>query len=138
MMRMKTQVIGWNEFCNGPVVKYQVIDLERIKKALLKKENIIKIAGITLVLLIGLPDITHAAAATGIDIAAEKIYKKLMNLGKWVIVIKGGIDTIQSAVQGDLQSAKKNFLGYLMVYIVLWALPWGLKQVDILFADMGV
>ncbi|OMF54661.1 hypothetical protein BK138_16000 [Paenibacillus rhizosphaerae] len=135
---MKTHVIGWSEFCKGPVEKSPVIAWDRIRKALLKKETIIKVAGVTLVLLIGMPDVLHAASATGIDVAAEKIYKKLMNIGKWVIVIKGGIDTIQSAVQGDLQSAKKNFLGYLMVYVVLWALPWGLKQVDILFSDMGV
>lgn len=135
---MRTHVIGWNEFCKGPVEKVPVVDWEKIRKALLKKEAIIKIAGVTLVLLVGMPDVLHAASATGIDVAAEKIYKKLLNVGKWVIVIKGGIDIIQSALQEDVQSAKKKFLGYLMVYVVLWALPWGLKQVDLLFSDMGV
>lgn len=140
---MKTQVIGWGEFYQSrPVVDPAVIvELEQIRGALIqaitKKETIIKVAGITLFLLVGIPCVTHAAG-TGIDVAAEKIYRKLMNVGKWVIVIKGGIDTIQSAVNGDLQASKKNFLGYLFVYIILWALPWGLKQVDVMFADMGV
>ena len=139
----KTQTVSWESFFANshqrPLAPVVVIDLDRLGKdilcTLVRKEMIIKVAGITLFLLIGLPGTSHAA--TGIDIVADKLYKKLLNVGKWVIIIKGGIDTIQNAVQGDLQASKKNFLGYLLVYIVLWALPWGLKQVDIMFADLG-
>lgn len=141
---MKTEVVGWGDFFQNksaaglPAIIIETDQLRNsVIRAITKKENIIKIAGITLMLLVGIPGVTHAAG-TGIDVAAEKIYRKLMNVGKWVIVIKGGIDTIQSAVNGDLQASKKNFLGYLFVYIILWALPWGLKQVDVMFADMGV
>lgn len=122
---MKTATIKWNDFFANeptPVVS---------KKA----ETIIKVAFVGLTTFILFTDVTFAASS--IDTAANAIYRKLLNIGKWVIIIKGGIDTIQNAVQGELQSAKKNFLGYLLVYVVLWALPWGLKQVDLLFSDMG-
>lgn len=146
MIKMRTQVVGWEEFFDRkPSAPAQaiVIEVERIRAAAVKaisdKDVIIKVAGVAAALLIGIPDVTHAAGytVTGIDAAASQIYRKLLNVGKWVIIVKGGIDTIQSAISGDLQSAKRNFLSYLLVYVTLWALPWGLKQVDTMFADMG-
>ncbi|MEK4355226.1 hypothetical protein MKX41_31025 [Paenibacillus sp. FSL R5-0475] len=138
----KVKTVNWCDFfiehkrLEEPVITINLDGIcEKITKSVMKKETLIKVAGITLLLLIGLPDTSHAA--TGIDAVADKLYKKLLNVGKWIIIMKGGIDTIQSAIQGDVQSAKKNFLGYLLVYVVLWALPWGLKQVDVVFADMG-
>lgn len=138
----KVKTVNWCDFfiqykqLREPVIIINLDDIrEKITKSAMKKETLIKVAGISLILLIGLPGTSHAA--TGIDAVADKLYKKLLNVGKWIIIMKGGIDTIQSAIQGDVQSAKKNFLGYLLVYVVLWALPWGLKQVDVVFADMG-
>lgn len=138
----KVQTVSWDSFFadrNQLSSCVVVIDLDHIRneitRALMKKETIIKIAGITILMLVALPGTSHAA--TGIDVVADKLYKKLLNVGKWIIILKGGIDTIQNAVQGDLQASKKNFLGYLLVYVVLWGLPWGLKQVDTLFADLG-
>jgi hypothetical protein len=138
----KVQSVRWGEFfiekkqSQEPFIFIDFDDIRlKFTRAIMKKETLIKVAGITLLLIIGLPGTSHAA--TGIDAVADKLYKKLLNVGKWIIIMKGGIDTIQSAIQGDVQSAKKNFLGYLLVYVVLWALPWGLKQVDVVFADMG-
>lgn len=138
----KVQSVRWGEFfiekkqSQEPFIFIGFDDIRlKFTRAIMKKETLIKVAGITLLLIIGLPGTSHAA--TGIDAVADKLYKKLLNVGKWIIIMKGGIDTIQSAIQGDVQSAKKNFLGYLLVYVVLWALPWGLKQVDVVFADMG-
>lgn len=139
---MSIQTVKWDDFFKKEKQEQQVlvIDLEevksKIKTAIMNKETIIKIAGITLVLTLALPQLTHAAGATGIDAAATKLYRKLLNVGKWVIIVKGGIDTIQSVVQGDMHHAKKNFLGYVLVYTILLALPWGLNQVDSMFADM--
>jgi hypothetical protein len=76
-------------------------------------------------------------ASTGIDVGAEKLYQQLMKIGKWVIVFKGGWDTIHSTVQGDFESAKKRFLSYLLIYLILLGLPWALGQVDTLFHDMA-
>lgn len=138
---MRTQTVEWKGFfekSSQQELSTLVIDMNDIKKGFIKiatnKQVLIKVTVLSIALIMGMPDMTYAS--TGIDIAADKIYKKLLNVGKWVIVVKGAIDTIQNAISGDLQAAKKNFLAYLMVYVILWALPWGLKQVDTMFADM--
>jgi hypothetical protein len=118
--------------------KCYVIDTRMIGKDIARKLSsqgtIVKAAGLTFVLLTALPDVSFAAG-TGIDVGAEKIYKKLLNVGKWVIIVKGGMDTIKSVADGDLPSAKKNFLGYVVTYAILWALPWALGEVDKLFEN---
>jgi hypothetical protein len=106
-----------------------VIDLHDHLKT---KKKYYYAAGVTLI-LVGLPDI--ASASTGIDAGARKIYDKLLLVGKWVIIIKGGIDTIGAITNGDVDSAKKKFLGYLLAYAALQALPWGMDQVDLLFKE---
>lgn len=117
-------------------VKCYVVDLRDFRKdvarKVLSKGRVFQCAGITFVILAG----AHYAASTGIDIGADKIYKKLVNIGKWVIIVKGGIDTIKSVADGDLQGAKKNFLGYGVTYAVLWGLPWMMKEIENIFEGM--
>jgi hypothetical protein len=119
--------------------KCYVIDTRKMRKDIAKKLSsrgtIVKVAGVTCVLFFGLPDASFAAG-TGIDAGATKIYAKLINVGKWVIIVKGGIDTIRSVAEGDVNTAKKNFLGYVVTYAILWALPWALGEVDKLFTNM--
>ncbi|MGM0882576.1 MAG: hypothetical protein ACQEXQ_16235 [Bacillota bacterium] len=102
-----------------------------------------RIGATTLIVLFagGLDIIAHAAAAVdpstaSIDEGARKIYRKLISVGKWVIIIKGGFDTINSTVQGDFIQARKSFLAYLLVYIILLGLPWAFGQVEILFEGL--
>lgn len=76
------------------------------------------------------------AANSSIDQGGRAIYEKLLAVGEWIIIIKGGIDSINNVVQGDFQSAKKSFLSYLLVYVILHALPWATDQVDAVFSDM--
>lgn len=90
---------------------------------------------ITAGILIGSYDIVFAG---GIDSGGKRIYSKLIEVGKWVIIIKGGIDTIQKASQGDFDGSKRSFLSYLLIYTILWALPWGMNQIDEVFKDEGV
>jgi len=103
---------------------------------------IYRIGAITLVVLLvgGLDTIAHAAAldpsTTSIDEGARKIYTKLVNVGKWVIIIKGAFDTISNTVQGDFIQARKSFLAYLLVYVVLLGLPWAFSQVEMLFEGL--
>jgi hypothetical protein len=87
----------------------------------------------TSLLVIGIPDVV--SASTGIDAGARKIYDKLLLVGKWIIIIKGGIDIISAITNGDVDLAKKRFLGYLIAYGALQALPWGMDQVDLLFKE---
>jgi len=118
--------------------KCYVIDLRQMRKDAVRKftskGTLIKVAGITFVLLAGFPDVSFASG-TGIDAGANRIYKKLVNIGKWVIIVRGGIDTIKSVSEGDLQAARKSFLSYLITYATLWALPWGMNEVEKLFSE---
>jgi hypothetical protein len=74
--------------------------------------------------------------ATGIDAGAEKIYKKLVRIGKWIIIIKGAFDTISHTVQGDFVAARKSGLSYMLVYVILLGLPWAFKQIEGLFDEV--
>lgn len=120
--------------------KCYVIDLREMRqdaaRKLISRGTVVRCAGLTIVLLAGLPDVSFAAGGSGIDAGANKIYRKLLNVGKWVIIIKGGIETIKNVSEGDFGTAKKNFLGYMITYAILWALPWGMKQIDELFSEL--
>lgn len=94
-----------------------------------------RIIGTAIILFLGVSSV--AFASTGIDAGAEKIYRKLINIGKWVIICKGGIETIKSAADGDFEQVKRGFLGYGVTYAILWGLPWMMEEIEKLFEDMG-
>lgn len=124
-MFRKTQTMSIKEFMN---YKKTEVNKGKIYKTLL-------VTGITAVTLFSGFDISFAAES-GIDEAARSIYDKLLLVGKWIIIIKGGIDTVNSVVQGDVGGAKRNFLGYLVVYLILNGLPWAMDQVDQVFKQI--
>lgn len=93
-----------------------------------------KVGVATTIILIGIPDVSFASS--GIDKAAGLVYSKLLLVGKWIIIVKGAIDTINNVVQGDLGGAKKSFMGYLVVYLILNGLPWAMDQVDTVFKEI--
>lgn len=72
-------------------------------------------------------------ATTGIDAGARRIHGTIVGVGKWVIIIKGSLDCIQSVLNGDVQGAKKQFFGYLMVFGIMMALPWGMDEIEAIF-----
>lgn len=71
-----------------------------------------------------------------IDTGAKKIYAKLLNVGKWVIIFKGAWDTINNTIKEDFDKAKRSFLQYLLIYLILLAFPWALDEVDSVFSGM--
>jgi hypothetical protein len=93
-------------------------------------------AGYAVVILVASAGFDVAFAGSGLDEHASKIYDKLLGVGKWVIVAKGGIETIKSVASSDMQGAQKNFLQYLLIYALLWALPWGMTEVENMFIEM--
>jgi hypothetical protein len=94
-------------------------------------------AGYAVVILVASAGYDVAFAMEGgLDQHASKIYDKLLGVGKWVIVAKGGIETIKSVASSDMQGAQKNFLQYLLIYALLWALPWGMTEVENMFIEM--
>lgn len=102
---------------------------------------IYRIGAITIMVLLGAGGLDQVFAASdasglGLDVGAQKLYHKLISIGKWVIIIKGAFDTIQATVQGDFVQARKSGLAYLMVYAILLGLPWAFGQVELLFEGM--
>lgn len=131
MKRIET--INFNEFMSGEygirIKKIQEVKRNRIYKVVL-------VGGMTLVLLSTVGP-AFAASGAGIDVGAYRIYRQLLRIGKWIIIVKGGIDTINAMMKGDHSAAKKGFLTYLVVYLILNGLPWAMDQVDGLFKEMG-
>jgi hypothetical protein len=140
MNDVKTEIIDMKSFMskkNEPT--FIVLDLSDSGKEIqkhFKKHGWKYVTGTLTLIIISQPDVV--AASTGIDKGAMKIYRKLINIGKWVIIIKGGLDIVGSITNQDMDSAKKRFIGYLMAYAALFALPWGMGQVEILFQDEDV
>ncbi|TVY07194.1 hypothetical protein [Paenibacillus cremeus] len=115
-----------------------VVDTNEIRRdivrTLTEKGTVIKVAGLGAILFVGVSGTSFANA--GIDVKADQVYKKLLTIAKWVIVFKGGIETIKSVADGDHGAVKKNFLGYGVTYAILWGLPWMMKEIDKLFSEM--
>lgn len=72
-------------------------------------------------------------AALGVEAGGRRIHATIVSVGKWVIIVKGCIDCIQSVLDGDVARAKRQFFGYLMCFGIMLALPWGLDEVEGLF-----
>lgn len=109
-------------------------EMERIER----KKKVYKAAiktGLTATILFSTPHI-GLAAGTGIDAGAKVIYDKILLVGKWIIIVKGAIDTINNTAQGDFASAKRSFLSYLIIYLILKAFPWAMNEVDNVFSEV--
>ncbi len=87
--------------------------------------------GLGLVLLL-IPDLVLAAPG-GIEAGGRRIHTTVVNIGKWVIIVKGTVDCIQSVLAGDFQMAKRQFFGYLMCFAIMLGLPWGLNEIEVIF-----
>lgn len=76
-----------------------------------------------------------ASAASNIDIKAGQIYKQLVGVGKWIIVVKGAMDIIKSATDGDFSSVKTKLMGYLITFLILLGLPWAFERIEEVFNE---
>jgi hypothetical protein len=128
---MRTESMSISEFMNGPKAEPFSAKVERHFK---KYGMVYKVAGVTAILVMS-GDV--AFAASGIDTEARKLYRELIGIGKWIIVFKGGFDILKMIGSGDLDSAKKSFFGYLLTYLLLLGLPYGLDKVDDIFNSVS-
>ena len=97
-------------------------------------KNILISAGVGAIAVLASPELAQAADSfTGMEAGARRIYAKVVVVGKWVIIIKGSIDCIQSILNGDVSRAKQQFFSYLLCFGIMLALPWGLDEVEGLF-----
>lgn len=127
-MLRRTKTIDFKKFVSGQYAIEQK-ELKYNRKMAIKK--VVVIGTYTAIVFVGGFDIANAS--DGIDPAARQLYTKLLSIGKWIVIVKGAITTVNNVIQEDIGSAKKNFLGYLVVYLILKGLPWGMDQVDHLF-----
>jgi hypothetical protein len=130
---MREQKMSIKEFLNG---KEPEAFSTKIKHHLDKYGIVYKVVGTTVIILVAGGGFDYAFASSGIEAGAEKLYAKLLSVGKWIIIFKGGFDTIKNMANGDFDSAKKGFVGYLLVYLLLFGLPWAMDEIDIIFKEL--
>jgi hypothetical protein len=134
---MKTQVVGSvSEFLNGRQVEESLG--AKVERHINKYGSFYRIGAVTVVILLSGG---HALAAglmdtSPLDREAIKIYHEIVRIGKWLIIIKGGIDIIKCIGDGDFQAAKKHCFSYIMIYLLLLGLPYGMQKVDMVFDNI--
>lgn len=125
---MKTKVVGSiGEFMNPS---------KPIKSHWEKYGFLYKVVGTTVIILVAGGSFDYVFAASALDAGANKVYYKLVEVGKWIIIFKGGIETIKAAAGGDFDTAKAAFFKYLITYLLLLGLPYGFNEIDKLFAEL--
>lgn len=133
---MQTMTIS--EFMSGDY-KNETITV-KVTRHYDKYKVVYRIGAVTLaVLVIGTADfssIAEAADISNIDAKANEVYKKLVKVGKWIIIGKGGVDTIKSISNGDAEGAKKYAFSYLMIFLLLLAMPWAYEMIEDLFEEL--
>jgi hypothetical protein len=96
------------------------------------KGLIVKVCLVTGAMFLGADH--FALADTPIDEKASELYfGKFIGIAKWIIIGKGGWDTMHKMLQEDFVGAKKCVLQYLIIFAILLGLPSALTQVENLF-----
>lgn len=130
---MKTESMSISAFLNGQEKEPFSVKMERHFK---KYGFVYKVAGATVIILVAGGGFDYAFASTGIDRAGRKLYITLVNIGKWIIIFKGGVDIIKALGNGDIEHAKKSFFGHLLTYLFLLGLPFGMDKVDEIYREV--
>lgn len=131
---MKTEVMSVQEFlARKPKEPVSI----RVGRHFRKYSFIYKVVGSTIIILMSGAAFDYAfAAGSGIEVGAEKLYTKLLSVGRWIIIFKGGIEILKGVGNGDLDGVKKSVVSYLLVYLLLLGLPYGFNEIDKLFAEL--
>jgi hypothetical protein len=111
----------------------------KVKRNFDKYGIIYKVVGATVLIFIAGGGFDFAFAAGGghtdgiIDREARVIYKDLTDIGRWLIIGRGGWEIITKVLSQDVEGAKKNFIGYMIAYVLLMAFPHLMDKVDTIF-----
>lgn len=102
----------------------------------------ILVGGIGIMVLTGI-DTTYAAGTgasfepgVGLDEKANALYKKFIDIAKWIVAGKGGWDSINKMLKEDFEGAKKSFLQYLIIFAILIGLPKALNFIEGFLSDV--
>lgn len=102
-----------------------------------KHKVVYRIGAITVVFILAAATGVSADAlgspAGDIDRTVNSLYKELLKVGKWAIIIKGAFDTVSNTIQGDFVAARKNAFAYMLVYVILLGLPWVFEKIEDVF-----
>jgi hypothetical protein len=124
---MKTwEITEWKQ---APCVVVDTRKMRKEVKKALKSGTAVKVAGLTVILL----TTPQVAFAAGFESNAMDLYKKLLGIGKWVIIFKGAIETIKAVADGDTDKAKSSLIRHLVPFIVLMALPHAMNAAEDIF-----
>lgn len=123
------------QFLNGNYHKDSSNIIDNITIHLKRHKVAYRIIGTTIFIFLVATDVAFAAS-TGIDAGGRRIYAKILQIAKWTIIFKGGWGTISNTLSGDFETAKKSFLQYLMIYVILLGLPFALDEIDNVFKDI--
>jgi hypothetical protein len=127
----KTEVLSVSEFLHS-----RKKEPFSIKKHFDKYGFVYKVAGSVVIILVAGGGMDYAFASTGIEVGAKKLYYEIVKIGKWIIIFKGGMDTIKAAGNGDIEGVKKSFFSHLLIYLMLLGLPYGMDKVDEVFQSV--
>jgi hypothetical protein len=129
---MKIQTVGSiNGFLHGGRVQIEPESFNaKIERHFKKYRFVYKVAGVTLILI---TSGGCALASTGLEAGARTLYYELANIGKWIIIFKGGIDVVKAIGDGDASTIKKAVITSLLSYLLLLGLPYGMDRVGELF-----
>jgi hypothetical protein len=128
---MKVQTVGSvSEFMRGSYAEREEPFSAKVERHFKKYEFVYKAAGVTIILL---TSGGSALAASAIEPEARKLYRELVNVGKWIIIFKGAIDILRALGDGDTGSAKKTFISSVLTFLILLGLPFGLDKVTAIF-----
>jgi hypothetical protein len=138
---MKTEVLSIKEFLH----REKEPILVKVEKHFKKYGIVYRVVGTTLIIFAaggGFDSGAVFAAADGytngiIDKEASIVYKDLVDIGKWLIIGRGGWEIITKVLSHDVEGAKKNFIGYLLAYVLLLAFPHLMDKVDGIFDRFG-
>jgi hypothetical protein len=135
----KTKIMSISEFLNG---KDPESFEAKLKRHLDKYGIVYRIVGATAVIYFtGGFDFVFAAGGGYtdgiIDREARIIYKDLTDIGRWLIVGRGGWEVITCAIKHDMEGAKKSFMGYLVAYVLLMSFPHLMGKIDTIFDRFG-
>lgn len=138
---MKTERMSIKEFMNKKEIVEEPFTL-KVKKHYKKYRLVYRVVGSTIIVFVAGGGLDVAFAADGytngiIDKEAKIVYKDLVDIGKWLIVGRGAWEIISNVLKHDMESAKKNFIGYLLAYVLLLAFPHLMGKIDTIFDRFG-
>lgn len=130
-MELKKTHNGANAFCSAYKLHLIKNMRESLKKCMSDKNLLLKVIISCVILLLN-----TSFAYADVEVQGMRIYYKVVLVGKFVILVKGGIEIINSCANGDFQNAKKCLIGYLMAYGALYLLPYAMDEVENVFKGM--